>query len=102
MNRRAPPVGTRRLTTLKAFVFVCSIGVLLDGVLEPPMEASAGEERYLDQVAIKEVTWFNKEIQLIARSPQLQSSVSSKQSSVMFFREGVTVPCLASCRMFLS
>ncbi len=46
MNRRAPPVGGRRLTTLKAFVFGRSIGVLLDGVLELPMEASAGEERY--------------------------------------------------------
>ncbi len=46
MNRRAPPVRTRRIATLKAFVFVRSIGVLLDGVLSSPMEASAGEERY--------------------------------------------------------
>ncbi len=46
MNRRAPPVGGRRIATLKAFVFGRSIGVLLDGVLSSPMEASAGEERY--------------------------------------------------------
>ena len=46
IDRRAPSVGGRRIATLKAFVFVFFIGVLLNGVLEPPMEASAGEERY--------------------------------------------------------